>query len=102
MLQMGFAELARSQKQLRVDSFLQEMERIIPWDRLLQRIEPHYYNSKTGRPPYELLFMLKIHCLQQWYALSDKEILSKVVFRSLSIPSDFSTMRPVLLLLRRL
>ena len=72
MSQMGFAELARSQKQLRVDNFLQEMERIIPWDRLLQKIRPHYYDNTTGRPPYDLLLMLKIHCLQQWYALSDK------------------------------
>lgn len=72
MLQMGFAELARSQKQLRVDSFLQEMNSIIPWNRLLQKVKPHYYDNTTGRPPYDLLLMLKIHCLQQWYALSDK------------------------------
>ena len=48
------------------------MDKIIPWNRLLRRITPYYYNNTTGRPPYELLLMLKIHCLQQWYALSDE------------------------------
>lgn len=72
MFQMSFASLSKSQKQLRVDNFLQEMDRIVPWDRLTRMISPCYYDSKTGRPPYDLLLMIKIHCLQQWYALSDE------------------------------
>ena len=74
MSQMSFIELARSNKTLRVDQFLQEMNTIIPWERLIRKIKPHYYNSQTGCPPYDLLLMIKIHCLQQWYALADKSI----------------------------
>jgi IS5 family transposase len=73
MAQMSFVELARSNKQLKVDLFLQEMTNIIPWDRLLNKLKPHYYNNKIGRPAYDPLLMMKIHCLQQWYALSDKQ-----------------------------
>ena len=27
--------------------------------------------AKTGRPPFNLAMMLRIHCLQQWFSLSD-------------------------------
>ena len=45
---------------------------MVPWNALLQLIEPHY--PKMGRPsrqPYPVATMLRIHFLQQWYALSD-------------------------------
>jgi len=32
---------------------------------------PHAPLAKTGRPPFELAMMLRIHCLQQWFGLSD-------------------------------
>lgn len=39
---------------------------------LLSLIEPHYPRSgRVGRPPYAMETMLRIHLLQQWYALSD-------------------------------
>ena len=47
------------------------MSAVMPWDRLCGLIEPHYATGKGGRPPMPLEQMLKIHCLQQWYALSD-------------------------------
>jgi transposase, IS5 family len=36
-------------------------------------IEPHYpkMGGKGGRPAMILAVMLRIYCLQQWYALSD-------------------------------
>ena len=48
---------------------------MVPWKSLLALIEPHY--RKTGRPgrqPYPLATMLRIHLLQQWYALGDPAI----------------------------
>lgn len=59
-------------KRTRREIFLAEMEQVVPWKALLAVIEPHY--PKTGRPgrqPYPLVTMLRIHFLQQWYALSD-------------------------------
>ena len=39
---------------------------------LLALIEPHYPKmGRPGRQPYALATMLRIHFLQQWYALSD-------------------------------
>lgn len=38
---------------------------------MAQLIEPHYPRGIGGRPAQPLVRMLKIHCLQQWFALSD-------------------------------
>lgn len=73
--QMTFASLAHTTKKkvTRREKFLAEMEVVVPWSRLLALIEPHYpkKGSKGGRPAIPLGVMLRIYCLQQWYALSD-------------------------------
>jgi transposase, IS5 family len=73
--QMTFASLAHATKKkvTRREKFLAEMEAVVPWSRLLALIEPHYpkMSSKGGRPAMALEVMLRIYCLQQWYALSD-------------------------------
>jgi hypothetical protein len=51
--------------------FLAEMERAVPWAKLEGLIEPHYPKASSGRQPCRLATMLRIHCLQQWYGLSD-------------------------------
>ena len=54
-------------------TFLDEMERVVPWSELVALIEPHYPKAKgkTGRPPFAIAVMLRIHFLQQWFGLSD-------------------------------
>lgn len=47
------------------------MDQIIPWERLLSLIEPHYPKRGKGHPPMPIEVMLRIYFLQQWYALSD-------------------------------
>jgi transposase, IS5 family len=47
------------------------MERVVPWGVLVQIVEPNYPKAKTGRPPFGLETMLRIHYLQQWFGLSD-------------------------------
>jgi IS5 family transposase len=48
------------------------MDHVVPWKRLLALIEPHYpVTGRRRRQPYPLATMLRIHFLQQWYALSD-------------------------------
>ena len=51
--------------------FLDEMNLVVPWTELLSLIAPHAPRAKTGRPPFELVTMLRIHFLQQWFGLSD-------------------------------
>ncbi|MBB6596925.1 IS5 family transposase [Ralstonia solanacearum] len=72
--QMSFAE-AESHGKKRVTKrqrFLAEMESVVPWQRLLSAIEPHYPRGERGRPPIGLERMLRIYFLQQWYGLSDE------------------------------
>lgn len=50
---------------------LEEMNQVMPWSDLLSLIAPHAPVAKTRRPPFDLALMLRIHCLQQWFDLSD-------------------------------
>jgi len=73
--QLGFSdyELTTAKKQTKREKFLSEMDVVVPWQALIDLIEPHYpkASKKGGRPPYPLAIMLRIHLLQQWYSLSD-------------------------------
>ena len=73
--QQTFASAAwrRKGKVTRRERFLSEMDRVIPWARLLELIEPHYHRGKTGRQPHDLERMLRIYFLQQWFNLSDPQ-----------------------------
>jgi IS5 family transposase len=70
MKQLGLG-LNLSTKKTRKREFLEEMERVVPWGVLVQVVEPHYPKAKTGRPPFGIETMLRIHYLQQWFGLSD-------------------------------
>ena len=65
------AEYAGKKKQTRRDKFLAEMEQVVPWARLVERLRPFYPKGERGRPPIGLERMLRIHFLQQWYGLAD-------------------------------
>ncbi|MBB5404417.1 IS5 family transposase [Paraburkholderia youngii] len=72
--QIGFAE-AESLGKNRVTKrqrFLAEMEKLVPWQRLLLATGPYYPKGERGRPPVGLERMLRIYFLQQWYGLSDE------------------------------
>ncbi|AQT50255.1 hypothetical protein BHQ31_09535 [Burkholderia cenocepacia] len=67
--QMSFAEAESAGKKrvTRRQRFLDEMEKLVPWSRLLTAIEPYYPKGARGRPPIGLERMLRIYFLQQWY-----------------------------------
>ena len=94
MKQLSFsdAEYGGKRKRTRREVFVAEMSRVVPWKKLEAVIEPHYPKAGLGRRPYALSTMLRIHCLQQWYALSDPameeelyEIASMRQFAGLSL-----------------
>jgi IS5 family transposase len=60
-----------SAKKTRKQVFLDQMERVVPWTALVELIAPYYPEGKTGRPPFSLMTMLRIHFMQQWFTLSD-------------------------------
>ena len=74
MKQRSFASLSVDAKKKATwpERFLGEMEQVVPWAALLALIEPHYpTQGRPGRQPIPYATMLRIHLLQQWYALSD-------------------------------
>src|SRR5215208_678708 len=68
------AEYAGKKKQTRRDKFLAEMEQVVPWSRLVNRLRPFYPKGERGRPPVGLERMLRIYFLQQWYGLADEAL----------------------------
>jgi IS5 family transposase len=77
MSQRSFAsaEYAMKKKHTRREKFLDEMQRIVPWSRLIAVIEPLYPKSgRVGRPPIGVPKMLRMYCLQQWYGLADEAL----------------------------
>ncbi|RXZ42065.1 IS5 family transposase [Crenobacter cavernae] len=71
--QLTFTDLEQTAKKKRTrrEVFLAEMDQDMPWAELEAVIEPVYPKPGNGRRPYPLSSMLRIHCLQQWYGLSD-------------------------------
>jgi IS5 family transposase len=57
-------EYAAKKKTTRRDRFLAEMERVVPWARLIAVIEPFYPKGQRGRPPIGLERMLRVYFLQ--------------------------------------
>ncbi len=61
-------------KPTRRDKFLAEMEQVVPWVRLVQRLQPPYPKGERGRPPIGLERMLRVYFVQQWYGLADEAV----------------------------
>ena len=84
MSQRSFAsaEFALKKKRTRREKFLAEMERVVPWARLIAVIEPLYPTSgRVGRQPMGVPKMLRMYLLQQWYGLAD-EALEDAIYDS--------------------
>lgn len=60
-----------SVKKTRKQVFLEQMDQVVPWAALVELIAPYYPEGRTGRPPFSLSTMLRIHFMQQWFTLSD-------------------------------
>lgn len=61
-------------KKTRKEVFLDEMNQVVPWSALVALIHPHArgaHQALRGRPPFAVETMLRIHCLQLWWNLSD-------------------------------
>lgn len=73
MKQSTFASLAFDAKRKRTkrERFLAEMDGVVPWEKLMDRIRPHYPKMGKGRQPHPLETMLRVHCLQHFFNLSD-------------------------------
>jgi IS5 family transposase len=75
MKQTTFASVTWTSKgrTTRRERFLAEMNAVVPWERLMALIAPHYPKGAGGRPPMPLERMLRIYFMQQWFNLSDPQ-----------------------------
>jgi IS5 family transposase len=67
-------EYSGKKKQTQRDKFLSEMEQVVPWSRLVERLRPFYPKGERGRPPVGLERMLRIYFVLQWYGLADESL----------------------------
>ncbi len=64
-------------KKTRKEVFLEEMNQVVPWVALVALIQPYArgaHQALGGRPPFAIETMLRIHCLQLWWNLSDPAV----------------------------
>lgn len=59
--------------------FLDEIERIVPWEKWISIIKPYYYKGERGNKPYDLERMLRIYVVQNLYNLSDMATVVEVI-----------------------
>ena len=73
MEQATFSEWEHDTKKRRTrrEKFLAKRDGLIPWERLERRVERFYPKAGRGRRPYPLGTMLRVHCVQWFYNLSD-------------------------------
>jgi transposase, IS5 family len=69
--QTSFLSLGCLTKLTRADRFLDEMNRVVPWAELVAVVAPYWGRATTGRKPTDVELLLRLHCLQLWYNLSD-------------------------------
>ena len=87
-LTLAANEFERFRKPTRRERFLAEMNAVVPWKELAAVVEPFYpkTSSAGGRPPVGLERMLRIHCLQLWFNLSDPAV-EEALYDSLAMRS---------------
>lgn len=87
-LTLASNEFERFRKPTRRERFLAEMNTVVPWRELAGLIEPFYPKASAagGRPAVGLERMLRIHCLQLWFNLSDPAV-EEALYDSLAMRS---------------
>jgi IS5 family transposase len=71
MMAFSEAEYQKKKRKTRREIILEQMDRLIPWKQLEKKVDRYYPKGQTGRPPYPLSTMLRVHCMQLFYNLSD-------------------------------
>ena len=87
-LTLASNDFERFRKPTRRERFLAEMSTVVPWAELVSLITPYYpkASSAGGRPAFGVERMLRIHCLQLWFDLSDPAV-EEALYDSLAMRS---------------
>ena len=76
------------------------MEALIAWKRLEKLVKRFYPNVQRGRPLYPLAVMIRIHCVQLFYNLSDPA-MEDMLYEIESVRRFVAFNWPVRFLMRR-
>ena len=79
-------------KKTRKQELVAQRARVVPWAALVDLSAPYDPEGKNGRPPFALETMLYIHCMQQWFSLSDLGM--EEAFFDTPIYRDFARLDP--------
>ena len=79
--QLNLSALSDELSQVRTKKreFLDEIERIVPWEKWISIIKPYCYKGERGNKPYDLERMLRIYLVQNLYNLSDMATVAEVI-----------------------
>ena len=76
-------------KKTRKQTFLEEMEKVVPWADLEALIAPYYCEGVKGWPPFALQTMLRTHFMQQWAQTEPRTVAPQTSIRPTQV-SDLS------------
>lgn len=81
--QLNFVDsvFANRNKRSRIEKHLQEIDELIDWSVLVEKIEATYKKGRRGRPSIPVIYMMKILVLQYLYNLSDPEMEDALIDR---------------------
>ena len=74
-------EYGNRKRKTKREAFLECMDEIIPWDKVVALIEPYYYKNTRGRKAIAIETMFRMYLLQIWYNLAD-EALEDAIYDS--------------------
>jgi len=69
------------ERKTRRRKFLELMDKVVPWERLVALVRPYYSEGageNDGSPALGLERMLRIYLVQQWYDLSDRGVQDEI------------------------
>ena len=67
-----------SQVRTKKKEFLEQIDRIVPWNEWTAMIKPCYYKGERGNKPYDLGLMLRLYLIQNLYNLADEATVAEV------------------------
>ena len=83
----GSLEFAHKKRKTRRERFLERIDALVPWSALEACVVPVYPKPGRGRRPYPLAVMLRIHCVQLCYNLSDPA-MEDLLYEAESAPAS--------------
>ena len=83
----GSLEFAHKKRKTRRERFLGRIDALVPWSALEACVVPVYPKPGRGRRPYPLAVMLRIHCVQLCYNLSDPA-MEDLLYEAESAPAS--------------